>query len=100
MRKRAKVDETHSEIVAAFRQAGWLVLSLASLGNGAPDLLVADRGCPEDLYLVEVKGAKGKVRASQGEFAKRWQVHVIRSVPEVMDFIGAMDGYYRLAGRS
>lgn len=75
MRKRAKVDATHGEIVQTFRQCGWAVLSLAPLGNGAPDLLVYGyKHGSHYLYLVEVKAGKGKLRHEQVLFGARRQV--------------------------
>ena len=44
MRRAARVDSNHIEIVKAFRKLGCSVLSLASLGKGVPDLLVAVHG--------------------------------------------------------
>ena len=90
MRKRAKVDSTHGEIVAAFRQAGWQVLSLATLGNGAPDLLVygyaPTRG--RGIHLIEVKRPKGKLRHEQELFGARWPVTVLRSADEAFAWMG------------
>lgn len=52
MRRRAKVDANHSEIVAALRSAGATVQSLAEIGDGCPDLLVGRAG---KTLLIEVK---------------------------------------------
>ena len=52
MRKRAKLDVNHLEIVATLRKCGASVVSLASLGDGVPDLLVGYRG---KTALVEIK---------------------------------------------
>ena len=53
MRRAARVDGNHAEIVAALRSfPGVSVCSLASLGNGVPDLIV---GLAGQNYLVEVK---------------------------------------------
>lgn len=52
MRRRAKVDANHAEIVAALRQAGATVQSLAEIGDGCPDLLV---GLAGKTVLIEVK---------------------------------------------
>ena len=40
MRRAAKIDANHGDIVEALRGIGCSVLSLAPLGKGAPDLLV------------------------------------------------------------
>ena len=44
MRRAAKIDSNHAEIVAALRGIGAYVMSLASVGGGCPDLLVGFRG--------------------------------------------------------
>ncbi len=85
-RIRAKVDGNHTEIVAAFRKAGWSVLSLAPMGRGCPDLLVAHPS-EDDLYLVEVKTAKGKLTPDQLKFQQAFPVKVVRTVDDVVDVI-------------
>lgn len=88
MRKRAKVDGTHAEIVQVFVDCYWQVLSLAPLGNGAPDLLVfGSRGGGGKLHLIEVKAGKGKLRDRQQVFADFWPVHVLRSADEALRWI-------------
>lgn len=57
MRRRAKVDANHAEIVKALRDAGASVHSLAQLGHGTPDLVVGWRG---KNFLFEVKDPKKK----------------------------------------
>jgi hypothetical protein len=51
-RRAAKVDANQSAIVQALRAAGCSVQSIASVGKGAPDLLVGYGG---QNYLLEVK---------------------------------------------
>lgn len=81
MRKRARVDQNHAEIVAALRRLGYRVLSLAPLGSGVPDLLVHRAG---KLELVEVKAPKGKLRPAQAQFQQEgWPVRVIRDIQEL-----------------
>lgn len=56
MRRAARRDKNHQEIVAALRKAGCTVLDLGAVGCGCPDLLVGWAGV---LTLLEVKdGAK------------------------------------------
>lgn len=43
-RKYGKVDLNQGEIVAALRQQGCIVQSLASVGDGCPDLLIGHNG--------------------------------------------------------
>ena len=70
MRRAARVDGNHAEIVDCFKKLGCSVLSLAPLGKGVPDLLVAIKGIT---WLVEVKMPKGKETADQIEFAATWK---------------------------
>ena len=70
MRRAAKIDGNQTELVEAFRRLGCSVLSLATIGKGVPDLLVATRGIT---WLVEVKIPKGKENQKQLEFAENWQ---------------------------
>src|SRR5580700_7594734 len=51
MRHRPRIDANHVEIVKALRQAGASVQSLAGVGKGCPDLLVARAG---QMWLIEV----------------------------------------------
>jgi Holliday junction resolvase len=69
MRRAAKVDANQNEIVAAFRKLGCSALSLAGLGQGVPDLLVAHRGVT---WLVEIKSGKGKENQLQRDWAENW----------------------------
>ena len=57
-------------MVDAFRRLGCSVLSLAALGKGVPDLLVAVQGIT---WLVEIKSGKGKENSIQLEWAESWQ---------------------------
>lgn len=52
MRKAARIDANHNEVVSILRQVGCTVQSLASQGSGCPDLLVGYQG---QNYLLEVK---------------------------------------------
>ena len=70
MRRNARIDKNHPEIVAAFRKLGASVLSLAPLGRGIPDLLVAIGGVT---WLVEIKSKKGKENDLQLEWAENWR---------------------------
>lgn len=80
MKRAARVDANHGEIVEAFRQCGAEVLSLASLGKGCPDALVAFRGA---LALIEIKTPTAKLRPLQERFCARWPVSIVRSVDDV-----------------
>jgi len=70
MRRASRVDGNHAEIVDCFKKLGCSVLSLAPLGKGVPDLLVAINGIT---WLVEVKMPNGKENELQVEFAITWK---------------------------
>jgi hypothetical protein len=79
MRYRPRTDQNQTAIVAAYRAKGLLVLSLASMGRGVPDLLV---GAPPVLCLVEVKMPGGTITPDQLRFHSLWPVVVVTSVEE------------------
>jgi hypothetical protein len=71
MRRAAKVDDNHAEIVAILRCFGMSVQSLAATGKGCPDLLVGYRG---RTHLVEVKdGSKSPSRRTLTPDQEAWQ---------------------------
>ena len=70
MRYAAKIDSNQNEIVDALRKAGASVQSLAALGKGVPDLLVAIRGVN---LLMEIKdGNKPKSAQKLTEDQLKW----------------------------
>jgi hypothetical protein len=82
----AKVDSNQVEIVSALRKVGCCVMHMHTLGKGVPDILVARRG---RLWLVEVKGPKGKLTPGQEAFHAAWPVHVVRSVDDAINLVCA-----------
>ncbi len=94
MRRAAKVDENHGAVVDALRKVGAAVLSLAPLGNGAPDLLVYFR---RKYTLLEVKdGAKSasrrKLTPDEEEFHRNWPdpIWIVESPMAALRAIGAV----------
>lgn len=94
MRRAAKVDSNHAAIVRQLRQVGATVQSLASQGQGCPDLLVGYRGAN---HLLEVKdGAKSPSKQQLTPDEARWhqewrgQVVVVRSADEALAAVGAV----------
>jgi Holliday junction resolvase len=74
MRHAAKIDANQTAVVAALRQAGAVVHSLAAVGKGMPDLMVLMRGTT---MLMEVKDgakvkSKQKLTPAQIEFHRTW----------------------------
>jgi len=89
MRRAARVDANHSEIVKVFRQLGCSVLSLAALGKGVPDLLVAVHGIT---WLVEIKAGKAKENALQTAWGASWQGSraLVRDIEEAESVVKRM----------
>jgi hypothetical protein len=86
MRRAARVDANHAEIVAAFRKCGCQVLDLSRVGGGCPDLLV--RTNFGALILIEVKdGSKSPSRRAltpmEAGFCNRWDVHIVEDAGDV-----------------
>lgn len=96
MRKHGKIDSNQKAIVEALRKAGCSVQSLASIGNGCPDLLVGRNGRN---YLLEVKdGAKSpsqrQLTADEEDWLARWRgtahTHVVLNIDEALRAVGAI----------
>lgn len=96
MRRAAKIDDTQTAIVAALRQAGCKVLSLAACGKGVPDLLVKT---PirwkkwEEIFLLEVKNPKGRGTAltpDQVKFHAEWPVTVVTTPEDALAAVGLL----------
>lgn len=95
MRRAARIDANHVQIVSALRAAGASVQSLAAVGDGVPDILAGYRG---QTYLIECKD--GKKPPSARELTKdqiEWHVNwrggacvVVNSADEALAAIGAI----------
>lgn len=90
-----RTDANHSEIVKGLRAIGASVQSIAALGKGVPDLLVAFRGI---WYVAELKdGSKSPSRQRlttaeevwHQEFSRRAPVHTWTSLDDALKTIGA-----------
>jgi hypothetical protein len=95
MRRAARVDSNHEEIVRVLRLAGCSVLSLAAIGEGIPDLLVYSSRTKQT-FLVEVKAGEKvpshrALNAQQRAFAEHWGGPVC-VVTGVEDALAAADG--------
>lgn len=97
MRRHGKTDANHGAIVAAFRKLGCSVLSLAALGNGAPDLCVGWGGLS---ILVEVKdGSKPpsarQLTADQKRFLDDWKggLRLVDSLDAVVEAVELLKGW-------
>jgi hypothetical protein len=95
VRRAARTDSNHAAVVKALRAAGCLVQSLAAVGDGVPDLLVASP-FTRALHLLEVKdGAKSasrrKLTPDEERFVKEWGAHVsvVLNVDDALTVVGA-----------
>ena len=93
MRRAARVDRNHPEIVSALCAVGCSVLSLASLGGGIPDLLIFS---PRRGYvLLEIKDgsripSQRRLTDDQRDFHATWTgpISVVTSVKEALAAAG------------
>jgi len=89
LRRAARIDENQPSIVAALEKHGCLVISLAPMGKGIPDLLV--QGPDGILKLVEIKNgmkppSKRKLTSHQIDFqALGWKVHVVTNWADALN---------------
>lgn len=95
MRRAAKVDANHAEIVKALRGVGCGVLDLSGVGNGCPDLLVHAPTWPHAVALIEVKDCNKppsarKLTPAQEKFHRAWKgpLHVVTSPAEALAAVG------------
>lgn len=91
MRRRARIDSNHNDIVEALRKFGASVQSLATIGSGCPDLLVGYCG---HNFVFEVKDGTKKPSARRlTEDEKAWGilwrgvVHVVTSAEHAIEII-------------
>lgn len=92
MRRAAKIDSNHNEIVKALRAVGATVQSLAAIGKGCPDILCGFRGVN---HVFEIKdGSKPesarRLTLDETVWAVRWkgQYVVVNNVQEALGAIG------------
>lgn len=95
MRRAARTDGNHSQIMRALRAVGCSVLDLSQLGGGVPDLLIGvpGRHFRLNLLLEEKDGSKPpshrRLTKFQEEFHGAWrgQLDVVNSVEEAIAVI-------------
>jgi hypothetical protein len=92
-----RIDANHNEIVDGLRRVGAEVQSLASVGHGCVDALVAFRG---SWYVGEIKdGAKSPSRRKLTPDEVKWHerfnshapVHIWTSLEDALKTIGAIN---------
>lgn len=91
-----RIDDNQNEIVKGLRRIGAEVQSIASVGRGCPDTLIAFRGA---WYVAEIKdGAKPpsqrKLTDKEIDWHKKFTphapVHIWRSLDDALRTIGAI----------
>ena len=92
MRRAAKKDDNHNEIVQYLEKAGCLVLDLSRVGEGCPDLFIGYRG---RLYLVEIKDGNKPPSArvltsAQEKFHEKWKdypLFIFKNDEDIKNFL-------------
>ncbi len=77
MKRAARIDGNHREIVDVLRAHGASVLPLHMIGNGCPDIAVGFRG---QNFLVEIKNGSilgWKLTDAQKKFHVEWNGSVV-----------------------
>jgi Holliday junction resolvase len=76
VRRNAKIDSTHSDIVNCLRKLGFSVFSLAMVGRGFPDIVLARGG---NTWLAEIKSGKlgWKLTPQQRKFHQNWSAPIL-----------------------
>ena len=67
MKLHPRLDANHNEIVSALRTAGASVQSLASIGGGCPDLMVAVHGVTIVMEIKDGSKSPSKKRLTDAE---------------------------------
>lgn len=95
MRHFPRLDANHNDIVRALRASGCSVQSLASLGGGAPDILV---GIDGHNYLFEIKDptkppSKRRLTPEEESWHLGWrgQVHIIETLGDALEVLSERD---------
>lgn len=93
VRRAAKVDDNHRDIVRGLRAVGAFVQSLAKVGDGCPDLLVGFRG---ETFIMEEKNpaqlpSKRRLNERQQAWHRQWvgrPAHVVETLADALRVIG------------
>jgi Holliday junction resolvase len=88
MRRAAKVDSNQKDIVKALLDVGASVLSIAQVGNNAPDIIAGFRGV--DTMMEIKRDHKAKLKPGQVEFAASWRGKPVVRVNCVDDALRAL----------
>jgi len=95
MRRAARTDSNHQEIVKAFRKFGCSVLDLAAVGKGCPDIAVRVN---HRVALVEIKDGNKPPSArtltkDEQKFHNEWKgsVFVVKDLSDVIALVKALE---------
>lgn len=93
MRRAARTDANHTQIVRLFERLGFSVADTSGVGGGFPDIVVGRAGLN---YLVEIKDgdkptSERKLTPKQVDFHGAWrgQVCVVQSEDDVIKHLGS-----------
>jgi hypothetical protein len=91
MRRAARVDANHKQIVDWFRQCRFQVLDLSRVGQGCPDLLISMSG---HTALVEIKDGNKppsgrKLTPDEQKFHRTWKglTFIVESIDDAQHII-------------
>ena len=91
MRRAARVDDNHREVIAALRQVGASVMDLSRVGAGCPDICAGFRGRN---ILIEIKDGNKppsarKLTDAQDDWHAQWNgsAYVVTSAEEAVETI-------------
>jgi len=87
MRRSAKKDDNHNEIVKNLKPYGFSIMDTYQLGDDCPDFICALHG---ETAVVEVKSKTGKLTKGQVDFMLLWRgKHIVaRSHYDVLKAFG------------
>ena len=92
---KGRTDLNHAQVINGLRQAGMAAHSIASVGDGVPDILVGFRGI---CVVLEVKRYKEEPNQKEKDFAARWPgPYAIVNTPE--EAILAVEKHARECGK-
>lgn len=87
MRRAARVDANHRELLDLARTLGGVVVDTKSLGDGNPDAFVLIHGL---WRAVEIKTAHGKLTTAQQTFHTQAPVLIWRTQDDILKAFGCL----------
>lgn len=99
VRRAARIDQNHGDIVQALIKAGCSVMSMVAIGNGCPDLAVgiAGRNIFLEIKNPNVPRADRQLTPDQSKWHALWrgQVAVVTSPVEALQAAGLANDWLR-----